>query len=581
MALSLIRKDWLMNMKTTMDKLNIFKYMVVAALAFCLFVSSRLYLSAADSDDWGKDTGGTKSYRYTINILKNEYDLQGVFDKSYNDSYSLTSQFPLKIMLFAWDNGQSTVLGNGTTYRLVVAPEDINIKDGIFLQKVLSNSTYTYEDFKINTAGSNGFPYYIMDLYNTPQQIGRTFYTYHFDIPCMRISGSDEFDEILKELAAGNDDVYEPEVSVDWDSALEDYMCGLNNFSATLFSRNLTVNWNGVTSSRVDLSGYKNIFVKTELVFSNGSEDFTYYIGNFKLNEGGFFTDISKYLDGDDLYLYSVECTPFYYNVDKIGNVVYYGRTSIQRFSREGSLLDPEHGGSGVTQPYPGSESTLDGYIYDSDCYFIDPTCNTFKNGGESIFNFVWSDVNCTNKDRRTNGIAVDIISGTNSYNFSFDEHFWGEKQLVVDYYDVSRLLRLAKVYHDDAIYGIRLIPYYTTLSGKYYGRSYVISFQNGEILDRLASTNDPIPDDPNESPEYEESVPPPLDIGSSGDILGSDFEYDDIWSYFISMSKSIFHSAGQFPALVNLVFGFMPSVYIQMIAFLLVVCIILRILGR
>lgn len=180
------------------------------AATLLLFYYHSVDVSASESDDWGKDTGGgTKGYTYHINILKNQYDLNGIFDKSYNDSYTFLSDFPLKIMLFVWDNGNSTVLGNGTTYRLVVTPEDINIRDSIYLKQILSDYANTYEDFKIKTVGSK-IPYYILETYNSPQQIGRTYYTYHFDIPCMRISGNDEFEEIMGQLAAGNDDAFKP-----------------------------------------------------------------------------------------------------------------------------------------------------------------------------------------------------------------------------------------------------------------------------------------------------------------------------------------------------------------------------------
>lgn len=581
MAFPLKGKDWLLIMKTTMERfLYIFKYMVMAVFAFCLFSFSSLYVAAADKDSNSKIVTTTD-----ITLTTSYYKGDGTFSSQTVESLHAESSKGLKMFVFGvqrssyiefyiywvpyFYNDYSTLKLNRTTNG------SSSITEFSELQTQNTGKGYTLHYF----TSINNYCSYRDGIYIDGNRNG---YSYcNINVPYKYVGSIEEMYSIMDDYYNGNNDAYQPdEWEWNWDADDIEHFY-LNNFSVSYSAGVINVSWDGVGPSSYRPLDYKKIFVRSDFVLKNAltGEEKEIYVGSYEAGLNGFSKGIYSYLS-DNWYLYSVSCTPFYYEDDFNGGSVVYGESSTQRFNSNGSFDNPDHGGGGAHAPSSGSESILKDFTYDPNCYFIDPTCNTFEINKVNLFHFVWSDVNCTNKDKRIGGIVIDIISGTNSYYYSFDEHFWGEKQLDIDYEDIYMILRLAGVYYDDAVYGIRLIPYYTTLSGNYYGRSYVVSFKNGQILDRVASTTDPIPGD-GEFPEYETSTPPPLEVGPAGDLLGSDFVYDDIWSYFISMCKSIFYSAGQFPALVNTVFGFMPPVYIQMIAFLLVVCIILRILGR
>lgn len=573
MAFPLKGKDWLLIMKTTMERfLYIFKYTVMAVFAFFLFFFSSLYVAAADKDSNTKIETRVSFTAEYVRTVGNDTTV-------YTYDYSAESVKGVRQMVFYNPDYYSTSGGvtNKGFYTVYWVPYSYDDYSELKYYDAQSKENRTQSTL----ISSNGFKYFFSVGFTAVASIGNQESRYYLNVPYMTVHSNQEIYEVMTEYYNGHKDAYQPDGwEWNWDADDIEHFY-LNNFSVSYSAGVINVSWNGVGPSSYKPLDYKKIFVRADFVLKNAltGEEKEIYVGSYEAGLNGFSKGIYSYLS-DNWYLYSVSCTPFYYEDDFNGGSVVYGESSTQRFNSNGSFDNPDHGGGGAHAPSPGSESILEDFTYDPNCYFIDPTCNTFEINKVNLFHFVWSDVNCTNKDKRIGGIVIDIISGTNSYYYSFDEHFWGEKQLDIDYEDIYMILRLAGVYYVDAVYGIRLIPYYTTLSGNYYGRSYVVSFKNGQILDRVASTTDPIPGE-GESPEYETSTPPPLEVGPAGDLLGSDFVYDDIWSYFISMCKSIFYSAGQFPALVNTVFGFMPPVYIQMIAFLLVVCIILRILGR
>lgn len=316
--------------------------------------------------------------------------------------------------------------------------------------------------------------------------------------------------------------------------------------------------------------------------------------------DGGFYKAYSDYYKNNPyagrskLYL---KFTPVYKESSAVAS--YYGRSIIVVIDENGKIADLNGGASTVP-------------VYDNDFYLLNfSSVSEFHNYGDSFIyaywtgssidstvDYLYSDIkiqlycndgvwNSENQGAEFNWIdyKTDDIFSINSKTIKFNltsladycnsqGYYWGKKNYRGTYTNEV----------------IRLIPYYTTREGTYYGRAVEISLSalggvkstmqvEGDVLSEGSSYLDrtDLTDD-----YYTDNSP----IGDLvDDIINSDnsanLSIDDLTFNFFSLLKSMIQACGQFPALVANVFSFLPGYYSSMLIVGLGLIILLRILGR
>ena len=576
-------------------KTDLLIYIAAVMAAVGIFVASPVEVSAAD--DW--QLAGNVRDSYFLNIDFTELSSDRVFYSNYyHFSFDLTS----------FENPDNRYLQDNAVFFYLVKRSPVYI-----------DRTYDYSLHLLAVYTENGTDAHIGNFYySLDQSINGKFLSTsirwpsasstrpHFikDVPALSDSSSGvksvtvdtdlpifENNQAAKAyIETGDmsgcinpetlDPNYIPEFDID--NADSSSSFGLNDFSVDWNNPDLSVSWDGFWFKNDTLSSYKYKFVHAVAEYRDNQDQFfdSVDLGIYSVDDNGFIAQPYSLLDRrvPGIYLYSVSCTP------------YVADSNTQICS---GVVSKKAWDSGGSRTYLDSKDFFDGWQYDSDTYFVGSTANINRsNKLDPFYQINWDRVECGLEDslRKTNGIYIELVSGTSYFTFSTDQYYWSDRQIRLLFNDFVRFFYAQGIeWNNDMIFGLRIIPYYTTKSDeRFYGRALVLRLTGtGDIDGFVESSNNPVLSDQegdiNSDVDYE-SVPttPPIELGPADDLLSSnEFSFDNFFDYFISMGKAIYTGAGSFPALVNMVFGFMPAVYIQMIMFLLIVCIILRIIGR
>lgn len=314
--------------------------------------------------------------------------------------------------------------------------------------------------------------------------------------------------------------------------------------------------------------------------------------------DGGFYKAYSDYYENNpyagrsELYL---RFTPVY----KENSAAYYGRTIVVVIDKNGKISDLNSGSSTVP-------------IYDNDFYLLNFTSvSDFHNWGDSFIyaywtgssidstvDYLYSDIkiqlycndgvwNSEKQGSTFNWIdyKTDDIFSINSKSIKFNltlladycnsqGYYWGKKN--------SRGTYTNEI--------IRLIPYYVTREGTYYGRAVEISLSAlGGVKSTMQVEGDVLSEGSNYLDRTDLTEDYFTDHSPIGDLVdniinsddSSDLSIDKLTFNFFSLLKSMIQACGQFPALVANVFSFLPGYYSSMLIVGLALIILLRILGR
>ena len=555
--------------------MTILKLTLVFLSAFCMFFFSNIQAHAAEPET-------PASYEYSIRVeYPNGWNtLNG---KMFYGICDIVSEYPVYAYKNIWaspegtyeiclvsgyyDSETDSYIGNfdPSKYRPTIAQYD---KDGNCINSSLWGfTTATYGDsVRYEVTEWDGVPYF------------------------------DSLESLQTFLKTGNDEGQVNKPKPDIENA-RDYSnrFWLTDFSATRFNDNLSVSWTGVYDTVTDLKAYENTFVVATLGFCPigyaGQAVKTVDIGIYKVSDYGFFINISDYLPEDGLYLWYINCTPYFYLDDSVDNVLRKGKTVFQYWNDKGVSIVPgddiEHGGGGHFDPRP-SDVLFESAQYDTNCYFVGQSTNKYSshdiNNISAFYQFSWDDVACGNsKIQLTNGILIEVVYGTNTFAYSSNDYFWSDKFIRFDVTELMQFLRMNGVKNLNGIYGIRIIPYYTTKTNMYYGRASLITINSdGSISSTTESSGNPLDNNDDSNVDYVPVIPgTPIEIDPILPDDISDFDMTNIFTKFYLMCKSLISASGQVPLLVNQVFSFLPSVFSDMIIVAFILCIILRLLGR
>lgn len=271
----------------------------------------------------------------------------------------------------------------------------------------------------------------------------------------------------------------------------------------------------------------------------------------------------------ENCWLY-LDFTPVFY--DELNNRYIRGQGTTISISPDGKIED---------YILPDSAKSLN---YDSGCMFSSPYCN--YNESDMRYYIGWEHVTHS-FDVVSSSIRIDLITVDGCYTYSTNDFTWNESFIVLNRSDVDKFL----IANDSSISlnSIRIIPYYKSTFYNFYGNSMLINVNGySSVEDNIyMSTTDPYFDPdcllyqpyPKDDPIIVDGITP--SESTENDSTFGGFNFENIMSNFFTMISALLSSAGRVPSLVSKVFSFLPGVYSSMIMTALIICIILRVLGR
>ena len=294
------------------------------------------------------------------------------------------------------------------------------------------------------------------------------------------------------------------------------------------------------------------------------------------------------YVSNDDI-LYSGDRT--YLTLDS--SAEYYNRTDI--YVLENIRKTASSSDKGVT-PEDGDleggdfETENDRGTYDEHCYFVGFDY-IFTNDGKSVNLYaLWSDVKTSYK-YVSSSVKIYVCAEDRGgyYLFNDDDYFFSSGSIKLNYLEVIAFLNeklgREQIPLDTGVF-IRFVPEYYTGDATYHGKVIDLEFRDGKayIIQLEGSYVDGAYDSTDLTPPdyYEDNS---VIGGFLDDVLNppedDDYNIDVLTLDFFSLIKGLVNTCGQFPALVNRVFSFLPDIYVQMLVVSLGLIVLMRILGR
>lgn len=405
---------------------------------------------------------------------------------------------------------------------------------------------------------------WITDMYNDGNGLYRSFSGY-ITHPCHFASSNWGVNEVLYNYANENTNVYNEQHSIefDWETALENNTVALDGFCASYVGDTVATSWTGISSRVADISDYKNMYVLLSLGFKRAGESEIYHDTVFlKYSDMGGGVSVSKYLPADDMDLYSVKATPYYYSGDDLSNTCYSCIPSYVYFG-----------------PQSFDESMIDdnvnlGYLQD-----VTWTLDTTDTMPFTQYDIVTWSVDVPDDDTQIEVIIKDTDSGTQSTLHTYDGLiFYNDGRFTID-----RVVTGADCH--DEIY-IRKIKYDYDRRVYYVGGwTRIICKPAGGNIITTGSMNK---DDTN---TFDKDI---MSDDSYDYGMSIDGTYDDKldWTdnvaledmsinWLMDFMTGIVNSLGAVPKFIATIFGFLPTPIIYTLGGLLVICVLLRILGR
>lgn len=276
-------------------------------------------------------------------------------------------------------------------------------------------------------------------------------------------------------------------------------------------------------------------------------------------------------LDDNDATVFCAKFTP--HLVTSSGNC-YFGNTVTVRFNKAGAI--------DVVIPDINRET-----VYDSSCNFVGMNYSaTSKDhtgvGTEDVnnVNILWNSISHTYDVSSFTNPKITITSASGKSvdlnNFVYGGNIDYKKGN--GYFELNKLNCISMLFDsppsssNTCVWYINLTPTYTDGYNNYYGNPFVIKMENyTAVTGGIATPDDPLTPVEEVPPRdwIDPDPTPPIDI--------TDFDF----SYFTDLLGSLKDSIGGVPSFVGYCFSFLPAPVIAALAFLIIVCVILRILGR
>lgn len=276
-------------------------------------------------------------------------------------------------------------------------------------------------------------------------------------------------------------------------------------------------------------------------------------------------------LDDNDATVFCAKFTP--HLVTSSGNC-YLGNTVTVRFNKAGAI--------DVVRPEPDRET-----VYDSSCNFVSMNYSAKSKdhtgvGTEDVnnVNILWNSISHTYDVSSFTNPNITITSAVGKSvdlnNFVYGGNIDYKKGN--GYYELNKLDCISMLFDsppsssNTCVWYINITPTYTDGYNNYYGNPFVIKMENyTAVTGGIATPDDPLTPVEEVSPRdwVDPDPTPPIDI--------TDFDF----TYFTDLLSSLKDSIGGVPSFVGYCFSFLPAPVISALAFLIIVCVILRILGR
>ena len=330
-----------------------------------------------------------------------------------------------------------------------------------------------------------------------------------------------------------------------------------------------------------------------EQAFSSpGTISVPYTDGSFYKAYSDYYKD-NPYAGRSELYL---TFTPVY--KENSATAAYYGRSIIVVIDENGKITDLNSGASTVP-------------VYDNDFYLLNFTSvSEFHNFGDSFIYAYWtgSSIDST-VEYLYSDIKIQLYCNDGVFNSQLqDSTFKWIDYKTDDIFSINsktikfNLTVLADYCNSQGYYWgkknyrgnytnevIRLIPYYVTRDGTYYGRAVEISLSAlGGVKSTMQVEGDVLSEDSDYLNRKDLTDDYYTDHSPIGDLVDdiisgntADLDINSLTFDFFSLLKTMLQACGQFPALVANVFSFLPGYYSSMLIVGLGLIILLRILGR
>ena len=330
-----------------------------------------------------------------------------------------------------------------------------------------------------------------------------------------------------------------------------------------------------------------------EQAFSSpGTISVPYIDGSFYKSYSDYYKN-NPYAGRSELYL---TFTPVY--KENSATAAYYGRSIIVVIDKNGEITDLNSGASTVP-------------VYDNDFYLLNFTSvSEFHNFGDSFIYAYWTG---SSIDSTVEYLYSDIKIQLYCNDGVFDSQLQDSSFKWIDYktddiFSINsktikfNLTVLADYCNSQGYYWgkknyrgnytnevIRLIPYYVTRDGTYYGRAVEISLSAlGGVKSTMQVEGDVLSEDSDYLDRKDLTDDYYTDHSPIGDLVDdiisgntADMDINSLTFNFFALLKTMLQACGQFPALVANVFSFLPGYYSSMLIVGLGLIILLRILGR
>lgn len=564
------------------DKFNLFYILAVFLVVVCAFVGCSSIVNAEEIEE-------EKSY----------YDYEYCY--TCTSEYSVAGNYFDYTRIFYDDKPFCFSLNGGSNLNLVTLD---GRKIHLYTLSVVNSSG------EITTIESD-------EMVSTSRS-GQYFYPYDTDkFTSIGVPLFNTIDEALAFLNYGDDSgqLNKPEEFCPvWDDAKKSNTVGLNAFNAIYKDCVVITTWNGVSSRVVDLSSYKNTYVKAIAGFCDKETGVIsdVEIGIFSFDDNGFTYEVpQEFLEYT--YLRYVKCTPFYYESDDISKTLYKGIDSFYYWDSNGNISSSDMSSSNIDGLYDSEIGYLKlsinglsgsechgGNISWTNCFSLSwdvPTYNRNKYEEFCEFKFDFRYSYTTNWstslkygtafiDYSENGEKLCVNVKNGAYNFcakTFSEildiqNSFENYSETLSSFNINplnkvyvRIIRKDIVtgdfsYGDWAVYNIDKSTGILTLNKELTGDMNIYEGDtkidaDGEIYDK---------------PIY--SVSGNNDNDSEGSFFsGIDLsDVANIGKYFITLIDSLMNFLGDFPALFSRIFSFLPAELLAMIYMSIVIVVVI-----
>ena len=276
-------------------------------------------------------------------------------------------------------------------------------------------------------------------------------------------------------------------------------------------------------------------------------------------------------LEDNDATVFCAKFTP--HLVTSSGNC-YFGNTVTVRFNKAGAI--------DVVRPDPAREN-----VYDSSCNFVSMNYSAKSKdhtgvGSDDVnnVNILWNSISHTYDVSSFTNPKITITSASGK-SVDFNNFVHGgniDYKKGNGYFELNKLDCISMLFDSPpsssniCVWYINLTPTYTDGYNNYYGNPFVIKMENyTAVTGGIATPEDPFTPVEEVPPRdwVDPDPTPPIDI--------TQFDF----TYFTDLLGSLKDAIGGVPSFVGYCFSFLPAPVISALAFLIIVCVILRILGR